>query len=62
MPKDLRVRECSLALWVSLGLITQLRPWALCFSSGTLLWRAAPGAGEGHELGPDKCKGVSYTV
>lgn len=63
--RSLKVRECSLAVWVSLGLITWLRPWAFPFSSGTLLWRAAPGAVEGHwspELELDKCTGVSYTV
>lgn len=63
--RSLKVRECSLAVWVSLGPITWLRPWAFPFSSGTLLWRAAPGAVEGHwspELELDKCTGVSYTV
>lgn len=40
---------------------------ALGFSlgSGKVLWRAAPGAVEGHwssELGLDECSGVSYTV
>lgn len=63
--RSLKVRECSLAVWVSLGLITGLRPWAFPFGSGTQLFRAAPAAAQWHwspELEMDKCTGVSHKV